>query len=175
MLFCPRFRKFYFSNSPPCKTSALQSHSFAKLIKPTPPHRLKIADIWILLSTSRVYVKLRNRADSKCLLQPTNRRIDVVIEASGAFYIVDSHKLVSVWSVRESNSELAPAAPIVSRLVQSLTDSLCKLLPRCLQSTTNYENISCVHRFIDTCNAPLLSTKKLQPHDLLQTFFKKYP
>ena len=37
------------------------------------------------------------------LLQPTNRRIDVVIEASGAFYIVDSHKLVSVWSVLELN------------------------------------------------------------------------
>ena len=36
-------------------------------------------------------------------LQPTNRQIDVVIEASGAFYIVDSHKLVSVWSVLELN------------------------------------------------------------------------
>ena len=37
------------------------------------------------------------------LLQPTKRRIDVVIEASGAFYIVDSHELVSVWSVLELN------------------------------------------------------------------------
>ena len=40
------------------------------------------------------------------LLQPTNRRIDVVIEASGAFYIVDSHVLVSVWSVLELNQLL---------------------------------------------------------------------
>ena len=37
------------------------------------------------------------------LLQPTNRRIDVVIEASGAFYIVDSYVLVSNGGLRDSN------------------------------------------------------------------------
>lgn len=82
--------------------------------------------------------------------------------------------LVSVWSVLELNQlpvcisdvrlsvrVTVPAdTPIVSRLVQLLTDSLRKLLPRCLQSTTNYR------KYIYALSS--YTQLKLQTHTLLQ-------